>query len=87
MFDDDNDGFVTGSEGFSSDAYLVNADFSNVGGGGGLGGIFLGERAAAATHLKGVAIDTKTARLEWTLARAGNQGTLPIMYKIKYQII
>ena len=59
------------------------ADFSSNSSGG--GGIFLKDRSAAATNLKGVAIDANIARLEWF--RGGSKGTLSTMYKLEYQII
>ena len=82
-YDSNNDGILNGSEGYSTDGVLLAADFAS--GGDGTGGFFLGDLAAPAFNLRGLAIDANTARLTWS--RGGSQGSLPIMYKVEYQVI
>lgn len=74
-YDNDNDGSLSGSEGFNLTPFLVPADFS----------LYLGGRVAPVTNLKAVAVDSNTVRLQWT--RGGTLGRQSLMYKVEYQTI
>ena len=83
FFDNDDDGTLTRSEGFSTAGSVLSADFASGGAGG--GGFFLGDRADAARELRSVSVDANTARLRWL--RGGVKGSKSLEMSTQAQMI